>query len=95
MIGKKPPKIVEESSDSEDDEYFDPKDNFEEIADECTYEVQEEFESDGYTLTEEVDVSQLTTNIERINLKKVARSKVSYTLTNDEAYLVYDFMQDG
>ena len=95
MIGKKPPKIVEESSDSEDDEYFDPKDNFEEIVDECTYEVLEEFESDGCNLIEEGDVSQLTTNIERMNLKKVARIKVSYNLTNDATYLVYDFIQDG
>ena len=57
MIDKKPRKIVEESNDSEDDEDFDSKNKCEEIADECTYEVLEEFESDGYTLTEEDDVS--------------------------------------
>ena len=57
MIDKKPKKIVEESRDSEDDEDFDSKDKCEAIADECTYEVLEEFESDGYTLTEEDDVS--------------------------------------
>ena len=95
MIGKKPKIIVEESSNSEDDEDFDSKDNCEEIVDECTYELLEEFDSDGYTLTEEDDVSQLTINIERMNLKKVARSKVSYNLINDATYLVYDFMQDG
>ena len=57
MIDKKPKKIVEESRDSEDDEDFDSKDKCEAIADECTYDVLEEFESDGYTLTEEDDVS--------------------------------------
>ena len=96
MIGKNPQKIVEDSSDSEDDEDFDPKDNCEETPDECTYEVLEEFESDGYTLTTEDDeLSVLTSSIERMKLKKVARSKVSYNLTNDATYLVYDFMQDG
>ena len=77
MIDTKPRKIVEESNDSEDDEDVDPKDKCEEIAYECTYEVLEEFESDCCNLTEEGDVSQLTTNIERMNLKKVARIKVS------------------
>ena len=55
----------------------------------------EEFESDGYTLTEKDDVSQLTKYIESMNLKKVARIKVSCNLTNDVTYLVYDFMQGG